>query len=371
MKILILSPLPPPMDGIANHSQYIAAELRAQGHEVRILSPGRGASTSELTRGLSWRVGQRELELLAWSDILFCQFAISALRAGVTGAIGLMSRAREAGKPVLLAVHEPGREPRLLGRLSWELYHRALQNATSAVVFSPTAEEILRTATFRPTATPILRTVHGVAAEAQPSNDEIRQVGAKYGVNHRTALQFGFIHPDKGIECLIAARSNDFSITVAGTVRERRGFFRLMGFADTRYARHLRKLASEVDAGVNWCGFVPNHEMRALVAAAGVVVLPYRTSAQSGIVTIAQSVGAPIVASVALEAQLEGGALIVDTNDDATLRTAILTVLNDQKLRGELILKARNIGEKQHYDVLVKDLSEFIRITPPLPPVEN
>ena len=371
MKILILSPSPPPTDGIANHSQHIAEELRAQGHAVHILSPGRGGTTSELTRGLSWRVSQRELKLLEWSDIIFCQFAISALRAGVTGAIGLMARARETGKPVLLALHEPGREPHLLGRLSWELYHRALQRATAAVVFSTITEDILRTATFRPAATPILRTVHGVGVEAVPSDEEIRQVGVKYGVDHRTALQFGFIHPDKGIECLIAAHGEDFSITVAGTVRERRGFFRLMGLADTRYARRIKKLDSELDARVNWCGFVPNHEMRALIAAAGVVVLPYRKAAQSGIVAIAQSVGAPIVASAVLEGQLEGGALIVDTADASALRSAILEVLNNQKLRTELILKAHAIGEKQNYGVLVNDLMEFVRVTPPLPPVEN
>jgi len=371
MKILILSPVPPPTDGIANHSRNIATELRAQGHLVHILSPGRGPGTPEVTRGLTWRVRRRDIELLEWSDAIFCQFAISALRAGVTGANGLMARARQMNKPVLVAMHEPGREPHLLGRLSWHLYHRALLSASSAVVFSIAAEEILQAASFRPPTLPILRTIHGVVVEAIPSTEEIQRVGAKYGVDERTALQLGFLHPDKGIESLIAAHGDGFSIAVAGTVRERRGFFRLMGVADRRYARRLHALDNELGARVNWCGFVPGSEMRALVAAAGVIVLPYRSSTQSGIVAMAQSVGAPIVASAALEKQLEGGARIVDSTNPAELRNAILEVLNDQKLRHELMVGTKNIGEQHNFERLVRDLSEFIRIAPPHPPVEN
>jgi glycosyltransferase involved in cell wall biosynthesis len=371
MKILILSPSPPPTDGIANHSQHIATELRAQGHEVHILSPGRGLNTPHVTRGLTWRVRRRDIELLEWSDAIFCQFAISALRAGVTGANGLMARARQMGKPVLVAMHEPGREPHLLGRLSWHLYHRALLNASTAVVFSSAAEEILQTASFRPPTLPILRTIHGVVLEAMPSLEEIKRVGAKYGVDERTALQLGFLHPDKGIESLIAAHEDGFSIAVAGTVRERRGFFRLMGIADSRYARRLHVLDSELGARVNWCGFVPGSEMRALVAAAGVIVLPYRSSAQSGIVAMAQSVGAPIVASAALEKQLEGGARIVDAANATELRNAILEVLNNQGVRHDLMVEAKKIGQNQSFEQLVRDLDEFIRLAPLLPPVEN
>lgn len=158
---------------------------------------------------------------------------------------------------------------------------------------------------------------------------------------------------------------------MAGTVRERRGFFRLMGVADSRYARRLHALDNELGARVNWCGFVPGSEMRALVAAAGLIVLPYRSSAQSGIVAMAQSVGAPIVASAALEKQLEGGARIVDSANATALRNAILEVLNDQKLRHELMVGTKNIGEQHGFERLVRDLSEFIRIAPLHPPVEN
>jgi glycosyltransferase involved in cell wall biosynthesis len=275
------------------------------------------------------------------------------------------------GKPVLVAMHEPGREPLLLGRLSWHLYHRARLNASTAVVFSSAAEEILQTASFRPPTLPILRTIHGVVLEAMPSLEEIKRVGAKYGVDERTALQLGFLHPDKGIESLIAAHEDGFSIAVAGTVRERRGFFRLMGIADSRYARRLHVLDSELGARVNWCGFVPGSEMRALVAAAGVIVLPYRSSDQSGIVAMAQSVGAPIVASAALEKQLEGGARIVDAANATELRNAILEVLNNQGVRHDLMVETKKIGQNQSFEQLVRDLDEFIRLAPLLPPVEN
>ena len=371
MKILILSPFPPPTDGIANHTRDIVTVLEARGHEVRILSPGRGQNHDSVTRGLTITPRRVDRDLADWADALFCQFAISALRAGTTGALALMKRARLAGKPVIVAVHEPSREPHLLGPVSWQLYHRALSRASSALVFSITAEHALLHASFKPQTTPVARTVHGVARVEPPTDEEIARVGAKYGVSRTTALQFGFIHPDKGVQLLIAAHDPQFRIAVAGTVRERRGLFRIMGIADKKYAQQIRDLDASLNAEVNWCGFVPGDEMHALVAAAGVLVLPYTKGAQSGIVAVAQSVGAPIIASPLLAEQVGDGALIVDPTNADALRDAIASVIHDVQLRANLSENSCALGEIHTYAQLVLDLEILMTQTSPLNPRAN
>lgn len=371
MKILILSPFPPPTDGIANHTRDIVAVLEARGHEVRILSPGRGENSPLVTWGLTVASRPGDRELADWADALFCQFAISALRAGTTGALALMKRARLAGKPVIVAVHEPSREPHLLGPLSWHLYHQALQRASSALVYSLAAEHALLHASFKPETTPVARTVHGVTSVAPPTNEEIARVGAKYGVDRNTALQFGFIHPDKGLQHLIAAHDPRFRIAVAGTVRERRGLFRLMGMADNKYERQLHALDEASAAEVRWCGFVPGEDMHALVAAAGVLVLPYTKAAQSGIVAVAQAVGAPIVASPLLAPQVGDGALIVDPTDAVAMRDAITNVIHDGQLRAKLSDNSLALGALHTYTQLVLDLEMVMSQTSPENPSAN
>lgn len=371
MKILILSPFPPPTDGIANHTRDIVTVLEARGHEVRILSPGRGENSPAVTRGLTVASRRVDRELADWAEAIFCQFAISALRAGTTGALALMKRARLAGKPVIVAVHEPSREPHLLGPVSWQLYHRALSRASSALVFSLTAEHALLHASFKPETTPVARTVHGVAFVEPPTVEEIARVGNKYGVDRTTALQFGFIHPDKGIQLLIAAHDPRFRIAVAGTVRERRGLFRVMGMADKKYEQQIHELDDTSQAQVRWCGFVPGEEMHALVAAAGVLVLPYTKAAQSGIVAVAQSVGAPIVTSPLLTAQVGDGALIVDPTDAKALSDAIASVVHDEQLRANLSENSRALGALHTYTQLVLDLEILMAQTSPENPRAN
>ncbi len=372
MKILILSPFPPPTDGIANHTRDIVTVLEARGHEVRILSPGRGKESDSVTWGLTLASRRIDRELVDWADAIFCQFAISALRAGTTGALALMKRARNAGKAVVVAVHEPGREPHLLGPVSWQLYHRALLHASCALTFSVPAEEQLRHASFRPQTTPVQRTVHGVAFVELPTADDIARVGAKYGVDRTTALQFGFIHPDKGVELLIAAHDPRFRIAVAGTVRERRGLFRLMGMADKKYEAQIHALDAAGHVGVQWCGFVPGDEMHALVAAAGVLVLPYTKASQSGIVAVAQSVGAPMVATPLLSEQVGDGALIVDPSDTSGLREAISRVILDEELRRTLSANSKGQGELHTYTNLVFDLEQLLLLqTSPQNPSTN
>jgi len=364
MKILILSPFPPPADGIANHTLDIATELEKRGHDVHILSPGRGPNSPNVTRGLHIATRRADRDLIDWSDAVLCQFAISALRIGTFGADALLKRARSSGKPVIVAVHEPTREPNLLGPLSRTIYRRTLAQASVALAFSQAGEHALRHSSLTPNSTPVVRSVHGVAPIEPPTAEEIARVGLKYGVNRRTALQVGFIHPDKGIESLIAANNPSFSITVAGTIRERRGLFRLMGMNDKRYAQQLRELDSRSNANVNWCGFVPNDEIHALIAAAGVIVLPYAKAAQSGIVSLLQAVGAPAIASSLLATQLGGGAIIVDPVDSKAFSQSILSVLEDDEKRTSLASRAKDLGERHTYAQLVQDLEILMTEVP-------
>jgi len=85
---------------------------------------------------------------------------------------------------------------------------------------------------------------------------------------------------------------------VAGSPRERRGAFRLLGRSDQKFHHVLmKKLSLLKDVSTDVCGFVPDEDVAPLLFLSSAVVLPYRRATQSGIANLALSAQAVIVAS--------------------------------------------------------------------------
>jgi glycosyltransferase involved in cell wall biosynthesis len=122
-------------------------------------------------------------------------------------------------------------------------------------------------------------------------------------------LMFGFIHPHKGLDDLVAAFSTALSrrgarldrltLVVAGDVRRRSGIFRLMEIPDRLHLAQVKRMVKRLglDASTVFTGYVVDRDVFAWFQAAHTVVLPYRRTEQSGVLSLARAFAAPVITS--------------------------------------------------------------------------
>jgi glycosyltransferase involved in cell wall biosynthesis len=122
-------------------------------------------------------------------------------------------------------------------------------------------------------------------------------------------LAFGFIHVDKGLGDLIKALSilrksdtaslDGIRLVIAGAVRPRVGLFRVFELRDRiHFTRVLsRAHRAGLDDLVVVTGYVPDDDIAGWFQAAAGVVLPYRRTEQSGVASLANAFGVPVLAS--------------------------------------------------------------------------
>lgn len=123
--------------------------------------------------------------------------------------------------------------------------------------------------------------------------DARRRLGIREG--ERTILFFGRITPYKGLEYLIAAfrqiaaGRNDYRLIVAGRPDRCEEYWKGI----------QREIREEVASGrvlLN-AQFIPDNETEVYFKAADVLVLPYRSIYQSGVLFLAHSFGLPVIAT--------------------------------------------------------------------------
>ena len=374
--LLVVSPFPPPADGIAEHTKNLV-NCWVLTHRVVILAPGDGRSDTlpvvdhngethdvvvhRILGGWKTRTSVREFIRNSGAQAMYCQYTISSYGFALASVHAAIAAGTEAGMSVICGLHEPEREPASLPILAAMLYRRVLRSGVHPVAFSERAGDAVRE--FSPTH-PVTVLPHGVPVLPVPSDEQIQGVRTRYG-NAPIVLGLGFTHHDKGTDLLVeSARLDDggtYLTLIAGTPRTRRGLFKVFGFRDVRYHRSLVRLASQLPVGrVRFAGFVPNDEMPALLAAASVVVLPYRSGSQSGIASLTVAAGRPSIASdlPGLREQLGDGALYVPVGDPVALAEAIAAVLTQNDVLRKLQSHTELLREQGQYpEVAVRILA--------------
>lgn len=165
--------------------------------------------------------------------------------------------------------------------------------------------------------------------EFPPSEVEPLNASTKNG-RQNTLLFFGRICPYKGLEYLfkaeplISAKTNGFRIVVAG-----QGDM-------SAYLAHAMNPS-------RWTllnRYIPNDEVARLFQNASLVVLPYTSATQSGVIPIAYSFGKPVVATNvgSIPEVVENGrtGLLVDPRNEVSLAEAITTLLTNDRLREQM-----------------------------------
>ncbi len=314
MRFLLLSPLPPARDGIADYTARLAAAYQVAGHAVAVVTAVRQVDPAwtPVLGALSWsplRLLRVLQAIRRWApDAVQVQHGIATYGARLLPLWILVLATRLVGIPVVITHHEVTRDVDRLG-LAGRLYYRVVSTRADVVhVHTEQAKDVLieqlGISPWR-----VLVSPHPVYE--LPSSDVTGpELLARHDLcGRRVLLQFGFVHIEKGLRELVDGLARLASrdpavrervrLVVAGDVRPRSAAFARFEAADRAYLEDVRRRAADggVAGLIVFTGHVPDGEVAGWFAAADVVVLPYTHSEQSGVANLAIAAGVPVLAS--------------------------------------------------------------------------
>jgi glycosyltransferase involved in cell wall biosynthesis len=255
---------------------------------------------------------------------------------------------RRQGALLAAVVHEP--EIRTDRRLRWAVdvaLYRGVYRAFDVLLLHGEANRQRFAKLYPGVQRARLRLIeHG--SEAPPAGDGALDLRARYGLpaDAPTAVFFGRLLRSKGLTDLVDA----FAI-----VRERRPDARLVIAGPPP----RRTEEGEVEQAVRERGledvvavdsrYLPNEEVRPLMELASVVVLPYTSATQSGVLHVAYACGRPVIATRVgglPEVVEEGGTgLLVPPGSPRELADAIVAMLDDPEGTARMGERARHLAE--------------------------
>ena len=346
-RILVITPYEPPADGIAKHSSHLVGAWDAAGHDVLVASPGRqaGLEGCEIigARSRVARILRKMPRPRTWHDLngfapdmVFVQFAVAAMSVNLWSVLNLCKRFSKAQVTVVVGFHEAAREYNLLGFATRLAYRSIARSTDIPIAFS---SEGRRALIERGLFSEVLEVPHGTTGLANVTAEDIERVTRLYSLRQPLVLTMGFTSADKGTDVLLCAASDiaagprtEIQFLIAGSPRERRGVFRLMGYRDVRFQQQLEREAKKiVSVEVVFTGFVANEDVAPLLFVADLVAMPYRRITQSGIANLALSSKAVIVSSdlPGLRSDLGDAARYVEAGNPRALAKQIVELLAD------------------------------------------
>ena len=269
-------------------------------------------------RPRTWRAAARAFERNA-ADVLVVQWWSPITAPCVWWLAG---RARRAGARVVVVCHNVRPHERFSG---WRmLTRRALRRADVLVALSePVAAELralVAGARPRVLGHPPNLPVGG----ASPRDAERWRTRLRLPEDGAVVLFFGNVRPYKGLADLVEAWPAVTRAHPAATLLVAGTFFESL----QRYERRLAQL-SVAESVRLYAEYVPADEVAGLLAAADLLVLPYRSASQSGIAPLAATAGCPVVATAVggLPEALPAGCATTPPGDPAGLAAAISAAL--------------------------------------------
>jgi glycosyltransferase involved in cell wall biosynthesis len=198
---------------------------------------------------------------------------------------------------------------------------------------------------------------HGVDPYLRPAPEEAkRALKARLGLQRPYILFLGGITPLKNIGNLLRAfarlaPSHEVDLVLAG-------------FKRWSFEQELAPIAElGLQDRVKYVGYVPDEDLAALYSAAECLALPSWYEGFGIPIVEAMSCGTPVVTSSGRHAAPEvagGAAVLVDPADPAAIATGLSQVLDDPKLRAELIAKGLVRGPQFDWDVTGRRTAEVI-----------
>ncbi len=378
MRIVLVGPAYPYRGGIAHFTNRLAQALDAAGHEVLLLTFSRqypallfpGKTQFEKT---PWKLPNRPVRLIdsvnpfswwkagQWLAHQHPEVVVLMhwMPFFVPAYLGLLRAMRRAMPPralpkVALLLHTVWPHQRF--PLTKHLMKALIQRADTFVTLSEHLTEELRG--FAPEAE--------VAEGFHPVYDHFHApIDPAVAREHLglpdkpTILFFGYIRHYKGLDVLIEAmplvrQQVDVQLVVAGEFYENeeelRGRAEDLGLGGTL----------EESAAVQFYPeYIPNEEIHHYFSAADVVVQPYRSGVQSGVMKVALFFGKPMIVSdlgVLSEAIGNAGYVVPPEDPGALADTIVRFFRSDTK---KMIEGARAQGKRYTWAALVERLTSF------------
>lgn len=327
MRILMVSPYPPTRDGIAAYAVQTVSRLRAEGHDVEVLSPGPSAAHHHLDllgpRGalaLAKRVRGYERVIVQFHpDFFFPPGCEGLARAAINASLAVAFR---LAPEIEVVVHEIDYR-RGVGFTPAAVTARALWQAADRIVVHTESERADFRASFGVAPSRLEIGSHGadfVRRTAGTKADARRHLGLDPQAH--LFVSIGFIQPHKGFDRAVRAFASlpagASQLHIVGSVR----------VEEAEYLEHLDDLDRLVRAtpGAHLdTEFVSDADFDRWVLAADAVVLPYRSIWSSGVMERAALYSTPVIATrvggLAQQALDRDGITIVE--DDAGLARAM------------------------------------------------
>lgn len=382
---LVCGYLDPVRDGVADYTRRLVVHLRRTGLDPLIVTThewARAAGDSAVGVTERWDLrgitaagrAMRRLDL----DVVHVQFAPSVF--GSSRAVGLLPLFLPSRIPLIVTLHEygvwsgPSRGRRLRSAL-WSAAERRgyadretlllAPRAAGLLIPAPEHLDVLHTRFRRRTPAtfevPVGLNVEVVTGDRAQRRADVRR-GLPAAPDAPLVVFFGFLHPEKALDRLIAA---------AAAVRAQRPGLQLLlvGGAEshsvpTDAARQLRRELEQVAAAydmrdqVHFTGYLPDAEVSRLLQAADVAVFPFNAGVtrKSSSLLAAFAAGVPVVATAPpgdesgpTEAD---GVLRVPPRDTAALTDALDQVLSDPALTERLTAAGRGLAASQGWDAI-------------------
>jgi D-inositol-3-phosphate glycosyltransferase len=175
--------------------------------------------------------------------------------------------------------------------------------------------------------------------------------------SEKVMLFFGFIRDYKGLDVLLEAVSLikdkiDFTLIVAGEFYSN----------EEKYVSLIKTLNLENKVKL-FSDFIPTNEVKNYFCACDVVVLPYKSATQSGIVQIANNFDKPMISTNVggLGEVIASGktGYLVEKENPKELAEAILKYYNEEK-EAEFVNNIRNESAKYSWSEFVKGMMELV-----------
>lgn len=237
--------------------------------------------------------------------------------------------------------------PSVRARLFWRAKTRlAREQADLVLAISPYAADEIAAAHGIPRERIRVATA-APSADYQPVDDrrEIIARAARYGVppGRSWIIYVGGFNPHKNVDAIV--RSHSLAIVDVDEPP-------LLLLVGTRHADVFHGAGDAIDIAiracgtadlVRWTGFVPDEDLRYLLAGAVTLVLASESEGFGLPAVEAAACGTPVVATTAspLPELLEGGGIWVEPRDEHAMTAAMRSFIRDEKLRATMGARAR------------------------------
>lgn len=355
MKVAFFSSYPPENDGIARYTKRFTDHF-PKDVEVAVFAGRKGIIENE--QGIYRTISFKPKDIIATykklvsfkPDIIHIQYVIPLYGFYLIILWPLVWVAKYFTKSKLvITFHEVKRDTSALWHIgSWYFFILSIFAARMYVHTDEAKNILIKKCHVRENK--VLIIPHGTFSFKSTVNKE-DYIRKEYNINKKNnVLFFGYIHVDKGIEYLVDAFSRlllkkhnlreTTQLLIVGSVRPRRGIFRIFGALDLRYfgkiKDQIRRLGLQND--VMFIDYIPDDLIYSFLKIASCVVLPYTNGEQSGVLNSAISIQTPIVASNigGIGETLKDVGVLVGPKDIEAISLSIEKIIEDQEYAKKL-----------------------------------